>query len=89
MTINATATDQPGQTRMRKRLTARTLSVRLGVLLLLVVALIMIATAIGSEHVSIVAIIKMAVGRADELTPEQRVIISGIRLPRVLMAVVV
>ena len=44
---------------------------------------------IGSEHVSIEAIVKIVTGRAAEVTPEERVIISAIRLPRVLMAVVV
>ncbi len=89
MTINATATDHLTPARARSRLTARKLTVTLGVLLVLVAGLIIVAIAIGSEHVSIDAIIKIAAGRAAEITPEQRVIISGIRLPRVLMAVVV
>lgn len=89
MTIKATATDQLTPTRSRKRLTARRLTVTLGVLLLWAGTLVILATAIGSEHVSIDAIIKIATGRAAEVTPEERVIISGIRLPRVLMAVVV
>jgi len=59
------------------------------VLSLVVVILIVFSTAIGSEHVSLDAILKIVTGRAAEVTPEERVIISGIRLPRVLMAVVV
>lgn len=89
MTIDATSTSQAEPARGRKRLTARRLAVTLGVLLILVAVLIIMATAIGSEHVSIGAIIKIATGRGADVTFEQRVIISGIRLPRVLMAVVV
>jgi iron complex transport system permease protein len=89
MTSNARANDQLTSRRARKPLTARSLIVTLAVLLLSIVALIVFATAIGSEHVSVEAIVKIATGRAAEVTPEERVIISAIRLPRVLMAVVV
>jgi iron complex transport system permease protein len=89
MTISARADDQLTPRRARRRLTARRLILTLGGLLLSIVALIVFATAIGSEHVSVEAIVKIVTGRAAEVTPEERVIISAIRLPRVLMAVVV
>lgn len=89
MTINASNTDRLTPARPRSRLTARRLVVTLSVLLIVVVVLIILAIAIGSEYVSLDAIAKIISGRAAEVTPEQRVIISEIRLPRVLMAVVV
>ncbi|MEK6304306.1 MAG: iron ABC transporter permease [Acidobacteriota bacterium] len=89
MTINARANPQLTPGKPPRRLTARRLIVTLSVLALLVAVLIVLAIAIGSEHVSLDAIVKIMTGRASEVTPEERVIISGIRLPRVLMAVVV
>ena len=89
MTINASSTDRLTPARARTRLTARRLVVTLSVLLIVVVVLIILAIATGSEHVSLDAIIKIATGHAAEVTSEQRVIVAGIRLPRVLMAVVV
>ncbi|HYV03558.1 MAG TPA: iron chelate uptake ABC transporter family permease subunit, partial [Blastocatellia bacterium] len=83
------APDQISPGKPRGRLTAGRLGLTLMVLSLVVVILIVFSTAIGSEHVSLDAIIKIVTGRAAEVTPEERVIISGIRLPRVLMAVVV
>ncbi|HWO01031.1 MAG TPA: iron ABC transporter permease [Blastocatellia bacterium] len=88
-TINASVTSQRTLGAARTRLTARRLIITLTVLLLVIAVLIMLAIAIGSEHISLDVIIKIVTGRAAEVTPEQRVIISGIRLPRVLMAIVV
>lgn len=89
MTIDARTGDQLTPGRARRRLTARRLIVTLVVLLLLIAVLVVLATAIGSEHVSLDAIVKIATGRGAQVTPEERVIITGIRMPRVLMAVVV
>ena len=75
------------------RITMRRLVVALTALSLLLIVLAAIATAIGSEHVSVAAITKIIIaeitGRASDVTPEQQVIIAEIRFPRVLMAIVV
>jgi iron complex transport system permease protein len=77
----------------RERLTAGRLAAMLAVLLLAVLVLLIVAVAVGSESVSFATILKIAVaeisGRAAAVTPEQRVIIAEIRLPRALMAMVV
>src|SRR5689334_13095486 len=78
----------------RERLTARRLAVMLIVLAFVVVTLLMVAVAIGSESVRLITILKIIAaeltGRAAaEITPEQRIIIAEIRLPRALMAMVV
>lgn len=89
MTISASQTQRLTPGMARERLTARRLTITLSVLLLLTVVMIVAATAIGSEHVSLDAIIKIITGRAAHVTPEERVIFAEIRLPRVLMAVIV
>ena len=94
MIAGVTTTRIPRARRVaRERLTARRLALTLTVLLLAVVALLIVAVRIGSESVSFSTILKIIVGelsgRAAEVTPEQRVIIAEIRLPRALMATVV
>lgn len=89
MTISVKETQQITPGVARKRLTARRLIITLGVLLLLIAVMIIAATAIGSEHVGVDAIIKIVTGRGADVTPEERMIFAEIRLPRVLMAVVV
>ncbi|MFL6214923.1 MAG: FecCD family ABC transporter permease [Blastocatellia bacterium] len=79
---------------VRERLTARRLAVMLAVLSLVVIALLIVAVAIGSESVRFITILKIVLaeltGRAaTDVTPEQRIIIAEIRLPRALMATVV
>jgi len=64
------------------------------VLSLAVIVLLIVAVAIGSESVRFATILKIVfaelTGRAaSDVTPEQRIIIAEIRLPRALMATVV
>jgi iron complex transport system permease protein len=77
----------------QERLTVRRLAVALASLFVLLIILAALATAIGSEHVSVAAIFKVIIatltGRASDVTPEQQIIIAEIRLPRVLMAILV
>jgi iron complex transport system permease protein len=77
----------------RERLTGRRLAVMLAVLLLAVLVLLVVAIGVGSESVRLVTILKVVVaevsGRLADVTPEQRIIIAEIRLPRALMATVV
>ena len=92
--MRATATEKlPQRALRRERLTARRLVIALAALLATVVLFAILAISIGSEHVSLGAIMKIAVseltGRAADVLPEQRAIIADIRLPRVLMAIVV
>ncbi|HEX5735845.1 MAG TPA: iron ABC transporter permease [Blastocatellia bacterium] len=92
--MSATATNRI-QKRMlvRERLTLRRLSVTLVVLLVVLLLFAVIALTVGSERIGLDAILRIIVseltgGRAD--TPAEQVsIITDIRLPRVLMAVVV
>jgi iron complex transport system permease protein len=76
-----------------ERLTARRLAMMLAVLLLTVVVLLIVAVTIGAESVRLATILKIMVaevsGRAADVSPEQRIIIAEIRLPRALMATVV
>lgn len=91
--ITPAKTSTAGFKAVRSRLTpgrlARILAV-LGVALVLVTA---VAVAVGSEHVSVGAILRIIeaeiTGRAIDISPEQRAIIAEIRLPRVLMGLVV
>jgi iron complex transport system permease protein len=77
----------------RERLTAKRLAMMLAVLLLTVVVLLIVAVTVGSESVNLATILKIIAaevsGRAADVTPEQRIIIAEIRLPRALMATVV
>lgn len=78
---------------MRERLTARRLVVALAALAILLVAAGIVSVAIGSEHVGLANVIRVIAaeisGRVADVSPEQRIIIADIRLPRVLMAIVV
>lgn len=92
--MSATATNRI-QKRMlvRERLTLRRLSVTLVVLLVVLLIFAVVALTVGSERIALESILKII---ASELTgspadtpAEQASIITDIRLPRVLMAVVV
>lgn len=78
---------------VRERLTAQRLAITLATLAILLVAVCLFSVAIGSEHVGFSNVIRVVVGeitgRVADVTPEQRIIIADIRLPRVLMAIVV
>ena len=79
--------------RQRARLTERRLLVTLAVLSGALLLVLLIAIAFGSERVSVAAILKIIgaeiTGRTADVTPEQRLIIADIRLPRALMAMTV
>ncbi|MEK6286085.1 MAG: iron ABC transporter permease [Acidobacteriota bacterium] len=91
--MSATATVDMKPEGLRERLTARRLVLTLVVLGIVLVLFVAIATAVGSEHVTIGSVLRIVAaeitGRTADVTPEQRIIIAGIRLPRVLMAIVV
>jgi iron complex transport system permease protein len=94
MTTASTATNtRPAQAPSRNRLTRRRLIITLVVLLVFVILLSLFAIAVGSGHVSIASILKIIAaeitGSETDVPPEQRIIIIGIRLPRVVMAIVV
>src|SRR5262249_48022018 len=76
-----------------ERLTARRLAVLLAILFAVLVVMMVIAVAFGSESVSFATILKIIgaeiTGRSADATPEQRLIIVDIRLPRALMTMVV
>ena len=75
------------------RLTPRRLAVTLVGLALLLLLIAVVATAVGSEQVGIGSIIKIIAsqltGGASDVTAEHRIIITEVRIPRVLMAIVV
>jgi cobalamin transport system permease protein len=78
----------------RTPLTARKLFLVLASLTVITLALAVVAMSVGSVHVPAITIFKsllaMLGGHSDpSLSPEQMVIITDIRLPRVLMAMVV
>lgn len=81
------------QTARRERLTSRRLTVVLIAFAVLLIVIAMVAVNVGSERIAPLAILKIIVSeitnRIADVAPEHRVIISEIRLPRVLMAVVV
>lgn len=91
--MRATATVDMNPAGSRERLTARRLVLTLAVLGIVLVLLVAIATAVGSEHVTIGSVLRIVAaeitGRTADVTPEQRIIIADIRFPRVLMAIVV
>lgn len=78
---------------LRARLTPRRLVLTLAVLLALLLVVAALAVATGSEPVSLPTLWKILVseltGRASDVAPEQRTIISEIRFPRVLMGMIV
>src|ERR1051325_7529631 len=84
--MNAIANHTVGRARLTERRLLVTLAVLTGALLLVLI----IAIAFGSERVGVTAILKIIgaeiTGRAADVTPEQRLIIVDIRLPRALMA---
>jgi iron complex transport system permease protein len=77
----------------RERLTAQRLAITLAALAILLIAVGVFSIAVGSEHVGFTNVIRVIAaeitGRAADVSPEQRIIIADIRLPRVLMAIVV
>lgn len=77
----------------RDRLTARRLAITLAALSVLLIAVGVFSIAVGSEHVGFTNVIRVIAaeitGRAADVSPEQRIIVADIRLPRVLMAIVV
>ena len=79
--------------RFGRRLTMRRLVVALLVLSLLLVLVAGFAVTVGSESIGFGTIVKIIAakltGQTAEATPEQWIIVSDIRLPRVLLAIVV
>jgi iron complex transport system permease protein len=75
------------------RLTPRRLVVALAALVAVVVFFSAVAVAIGSEHIPPTTILRIIwsdmTGAVADATPEQRIIITDIRLPRVIMAILV
>lgn len=71
----------------------RRLVITLAALAALLFVIALVAVAVGSEHVGISAILKIAAseitGRAADVEPEQRKIITELRIPRVMMAMIV
>src|SRR5215216_2143454 len=93
MTVKTAINTGSRQLVSRNRLTQRRLIITLVVLSVVLVLLGLFAIALGSEHVSITSILKIIAsgitGGATDVSPEQKIIIVDIRLPRVLMAIVV
>ena len=91
-TRTATKTGSP-EIVLRNRLTMRRLIITLIVLAALLLLFGFFAIALGSEHVSISSILKIfaaqVTGSTTDVSPEQKIIIVDIRLPRVLMAIMV
>jgi iron complex transport system permease protein len=79
--------------KLAERLTLRRLVITLAVLAALLAAVALASIAIGGEHISLANIIKIIAGeitgRVVDVPPEHRTIIAGVRMPRVLMAIVV
>ncbi|HVF88903.1 MAG TPA: iron ABC transporter permease [Blastocatellia bacterium] len=78
---------------LRARLTPGRLVLTLAVLLAVLLIAAAFAIAIGSEHISLSALVKILIsettGRAFDVVPEQKTIIWDIRFPRVLMGIIV
>lgn len=78
---------------IRSRLTGRRLAATIAVLVAALAVAVACAVALGSEHVPAAkiaaAFVAKLTGGASPLTPEQDAIIFGIRLPRLLLALVV
>jgi len=91
--VSATATTEAKLTARRERLTARSLVITLAILAVLVVLLAVIATAVGSERLSMASVTKILLaemtGRAADVLPAHQIIVAEIRIPRILMAIVV
>lgn len=77
----------------RDRLTMRRLVITLAVLAIALILIAVFTIAVGSTHVSISTIFKTIAseitGHSADVTPEQRIIIIDIRIPRAMMAIVV
>ncbi|MGA9771200.1 MAG: iron ABC transporter permease [Blastocatellia bacterium] len=77
----------------RDRLTMRRLVITLAVLAVALLVITVLAVAVGSEHISISAIFRIIAseitGRPADVSPEQRIIITDIRIPRAVMAIIV
>src|ERR1041384_1564174 len=75
------------------RLTARRLSIVLGLLVLLLTAAFVVSITIGSERVGLLDTVRVVTskitGQVANVPLEKQIIITDIRLPRVLMAIVV
>ncbi|HXG92694.1 MAG TPA: iron ABC transporter permease [Blastocatellia bacterium] len=75
------------------RLTSKRLIVTLAALFALLILIAAVATAIGSEKVDVLSVLRIIssrmTGTVADVPAEQAIIIADIRLPRVLMAVVV
>lgn len=75
------------------RLTLRRLVTTLAVLVAVLIAVMLVSIAIGGEHINLASIFRIILadvtGRVADVPQEQRTIITEIRLPRVLMAIVV
>jgi iron complex transport system permease protein len=92
--MNATTTNRIQKRILaRERLTRRSLSVTLVVLLAVLLLFAIIALTVGSERIGLETILKIIAsqftGRPGDVPAEQVSIIADIRLPRVLMAIVV
>ncbi|MBI3654007.1 MAG: iron ABC transporter permease [Acidobacteria bacterium] len=78
---------------MRERLTQKRLLITLVVLSAVLLVVACVAIAIGSESVSVLAIVKILAakltGQVAAVSPEQQIIIAEVRLPRVLLAIIV
>ncbi len=81
------------QIRRSDRLTGGRLAITMAALAVLVVSVGGLSVAVGSEHVGLIDVVRVIAaeitGRAADVSPELRIIIADIRLPRVLMAIVV
>jgi iron complex transport system permease protein len=91
--MNAASARTTSKTRVSKRLTPRRLIAVLAALLVLLLAFSVLAIAVGSEHFSVTTIVRVITSEFSNTTegtsPEQRMIILNIRLPRLIMAIVV
>lgn len=78
---------------MPQRLTQQRLLLTLAVLCGLLLVVACVAVAVGSEPVSLAAVVKIiaakVTGQTVNVAPEQQTIIAEIRLPRVMIAIVV
>jgi iron complex transport system permease protein len=77
----------------RERLTSQRLAITLGALTAVLILVGLFSIAIGSEHIGFSDVFRVIAaeitGQIAEVSPEHRIILADIRLPRVLMALVV
>jgi iron complex transport system permease protein len=78
---------------LSERVTSRKVVVTVTVMLALLILVAIVSVSIGSERIGFQTIVKIIAakitGQSTDIAPEQMVIISEIRLPRVMMAIVV